>query len=85
MDASIGVTKRQKFMVMAQRRTTKVLKTIRLLSMLNNRRVYEYSEEDVAKIYGAITVELNDMRDKLSHTPQPKNQINFLLDGGSNG
>ena len=51
-------TKRDKFVRLAEARTNKIIDMIRLLGNCSNSRVYEYSKEDVKKIFGAIEEEL---------------------------
>lgn len=48
---------RQRFVALAQARTTKALQGIRQLSHLANTNNYEYSEDDIAKIEAALTDE----------------------------
>lgn len=51
-------TKRDKFVRLAEARTNKIIDMIRLLGNCSNSRVYEYSKEDVKKIFSAIEEEL---------------------------
>ena len=51
-------TKRDKFVRLAEARTNKIIDMIRLLGNCSNSRVYEYSKEDVKKIFGAIEEEV---------------------------
>lgn len=50
--------KRDAFRRLAEKRTNAVLDKIRVLSNCANPYAYEYSEEDVKKIFGAIEREL---------------------------
>jgi hypothetical protein len=47
-------TKRQKFIRLANRRTNSVLNQLKVLSNCSNKYAYDYSEEDVNKIFRAI-------------------------------
>ena len=49
--------KRDRFVRVAARRTQQVLDRLQLLSKCANRAVYEYGEDDVAKIFDAINAE----------------------------
>jgi hypothetical protein len=57
-------TPRERFLTVAEKRTLRVLKDLRLLGNCGNRRAYEYSEEDVEKVFGAIERELARTRAK---------------------
>lgn len=54
--------KRQKFIEIAERRVTRLLKDIRLIGNLSNRGNYIYEREDVSKIFAAIEAELKTSR-----------------------
>lgn len=45
-----GETKRERFVRMAEARTTKVISMLRLLGNCSNQSAYEYSKTDVTKI-----------------------------------
>lgn len=51
-------SKREKFVRIAEARTNKIISMVRLLGNCSNSRVYEYSKEDVKKIFGTIEEEL---------------------------
>jgi hypothetical protein len=51
-------TKREKFVRIAEARTNKIIGMIRLLGNCSSRSTYDYSEKDVADIFGAIEREL---------------------------
>ncbi|HCY49546.1 MAG TPA: hypothetical protein DHU79_04710 [Clostridiales bacterium] len=50
-------TKKEKFVRLAENRTNKVLEMIRLIGNLANKSVYDYTAEDVEKIFKAIETE----------------------------
>jgi len=52
-------SKRERFLTVAERRTVKVLKGVRLLAKCANRSSYEYSTGEVAKIFKAIQDEID--------------------------
>jgi hypothetical protein len=55
---------RAKFVQLAVKRVEKALKDIRLIGNLSNRSNYEYTDEDVAKIFRALQEELTACRKK---------------------
>ncbi|MEO0010165.1 MAG: hypothetical protein ABIK22_01690 [candidate division WOR-3 bacterium] len=57
-----GETKEQRFKRVASRRTQKVLEALRILGNCANRAEYEYTEEDVRKIFSAIEKQLADVK-----------------------
>jgi hypothetical protein len=56
--------KRDAFKRLAERRTTAILERVRLLGNLSNPYAYEYSDEDVRKIFGTIDQELKATKAK---------------------
>lgn len=61
-------SKRDAFLRLAERRTNAVLERVRVLSNCANPYAYEYSEEDVKKIFGAIEQELKVARIKFQQS-----------------
>lgn len=55
-----GETKSEAFERLARARYTKLVKRIRLLGNLGNRNNYEYTDEQIAMLFGHIRVELDD-------------------------
>lgn len=51
-------SKNDKFVRIAEARTNKIISMIKLLGNCSNKSTYEYSKEDVKKIFGAIEEEL---------------------------
>ena len=69
MDAS---GKRERFVRIAEQRTNLILETLRLLGNCANRSNYDYSDEDIRKIFGAIEKELKNTKNKfLGITEKP--------------
>lgn len=50
--------KREKFRELAEKRVSNALKQIQLIGNLSNTRVYEYSEEDIKKIFKTLKEEI---------------------------
>lgn len=51
-------SKSERFVRIAEARTNKIIDMIQLLGNCSNRATYDYSKEDVKKIFGAIENEL---------------------------
>lgn len=62
--------KRDKFTRIAENRTNKILHMIDLLGNCANKRVYDYSEEDVKKIFSAIDKQLSTTKGKFKTNNQ---------------
>lgn len=58
--------KHEKFVRIAENRTNKILGQIRLLGNCANKRNYDYTEEEVKKIFGTIESELHDAKLKFN-------------------
>lgn len=69
--------KRERFVRVAARRTQQVLDRLQLLSKCANRAVYEYGEDDVAKIFDAITEDVAESRRKFED--KAKKRAEFKL------
>ena len=59
--------KREAFLRLAEKRTSVVMDKIRILSNCANPYAYEYTEEDIKRIFGAIEQELKTARPKFAH------------------
>lgn len=57
-------TKRERFVRIAEARTNKILEMIRLLGNCSSKGNYEYTEEDVKKIFGTLERELKNTKNK---------------------
>lgn len=56
--------KRERFKRVAENRTNKIIESIRLLGNCSNKSNYDYSNEDIAKIFNAIEKELKETKQK---------------------
>lgn len=61
-------TKEERFKRLAQQRTRNVLKSLKILGNCSNKSSYEYSEEDLKKIFSAIELELKSTKNKFYGT-----------------
>jgi hypothetical protein len=59
-------TKREKFLRLATQRTREVLDRLRILGNCANRQLYEYTENDVKKIFSAIEDQLKAVKAKFT-------------------
>ncbi len=59
--------KRDTFLRLAEKRTNEVLNRIRILSNCSNRYAYDYTEEDIKRIFSAIDQELKTARARFSN------------------
>ncbi len=59
-------TKREKFIRIAEARTNKIISMVQLLGNCANPGSYEYTEKDVADIFGAIEKEIKLTKMKFS-------------------
>ena len=57
-------TKREKFVRLAEMRTNKILKMMQLLGNCSSKANYEYTEEDVKKIFNVLEKELKNTKNK---------------------
>lgn len=77
--ASTSETPNQKFVRLAETRTQKIIDMLRLLGNCANPYVYEYSKEDVDRIFSAIEYELNMTKKKFSEHNSKKTPDKFSL------
>lgn len=55
-------TKRHRFVRIAENRTNKILDMLRLLSNCSNKSNYDYTDEDIKKIFTAIEKETKNAK-----------------------
>ena len=73
-------TDRQKFVELANKRVSKVLHDMQLIGNLSNRSNYNYTDEDVAKIFRAINGEVKACRKRFDFALNTKENSQFSLD-----
>lgn len=71
-------SKREKFVRIAEARTNKIIDMVQLLGNCSNRAAYDYTEKDVADIFGAIEREVKLAKQKFTATGDK--QTKFKLD-----
>jgi hypothetical protein len=70
---------RERFISLAESRTRKAIKDIRLIANLSNRSNYSYNQEDVAKIFKALESELKVARKRFEDSLRSTAAIEFKL------
>lgn len=65
-------TPAERFKRLATLRTNTVLKRLRILGNCSNRQVYEYTKEDIDKIFAAIDQAVKEAKSKF-HFPKQQN------------
>jgi hypothetical protein len=66
MEENARVTRRQRFVRLANKRVVKAIKAIQLLGNLSS-PAHQYDENDVTKIFEAIQTEVDQARSKFSN------------------
>lgn len=64
--------KSERFKRVAESRTNRIIEQIRLLGNCSNRSNYEYSDDEIKKIFCAIESELRDAKLKFQPKASPK-------------
>lgn len=59
-------TKREKFVRLAEARTNKIIDMLQLLGNCSNLSAYEYTQQDVDKIFSAIDTEVREAKKKFN-------------------
>lgn len=72
-------SKREKFVRLAENRTNKILNMIQLLGNLSSPGTYEYTQQDVEKIFGAIENAAKEAKKRFNKV-EVKNATRFTLD-----
>ncbi len=68
MAKDVKETKRERFVRLAEARTNKIIEMLKLLGNCSNTGSYEYSDEDVKKIFGEIERETRNARSRFMST-----------------
>lgn len=68
-------SKREAFRRLATRRTNAVIERLRILGHCANPWQYEYSEEDIKKIFKAIDTELRTVKAKFQNSSKSEFQL----------
>ena len=71
------MNKKERFEKVAVQRTNKIIKMLELLGNCSNKRNYEYTDEDVEKIFKTLEKELKDAKEKFKN--EKKSRKKFTL------
>jgi len=69
-------TSRERFKRLATTRTNSVLQRLKILGNCSNRHIYEYSEEEIDKIFSEIERRVKEVKAKFHY---PKRRKEFKL------
>ena len=67
--------RRERFVTLAEARTSKALLSIRLIGNLSNRSNYQYTEQDVNRIIRALNQEIADLKRRFKSDDPGKGPI----------
>jgi hypothetical protein len=71
LEVTKSTSKRAKFVEMANKRTDNALHAIALIGNLSNKSTYDYSEDDINQIIGALNKMTQEVREKFVATKGP--------------
>lgn len=71
---------RAKFVKLASQRVSKALKDIQLIGNLSNRSNYDYTDEDITKIFKALNDELATCKRKFETARKKEVKPTFVLE-----
>ncbi len=72
-------TKRDKFVRLAEARTNKIIDMLQLLGNCSNSNAYDYTQQEVDKIFNAIEAEIREAKKKFNKIDSKKS-TRFKLD-----
>lgn len=70
----ISENKSEKFRRLAENRTNIIIQKIQLLGNLSNKAVYDYSDEEVKKMFAAIDASLNEVKERYKTAQKAENK-----------
>ncbi len=76
----MGSLGREKFVKLATKRVNRTIKCINLIGNLSNRSNYDFTDEDVAKIFKALQEELNACQKRFDMASKSDGKGAFTLD-----
>tara|TARA_A100001015_G_C14375957_1_gene476095 strand:- start:261 stop:485 length:225 start_codon:yes stop_codon:yes gene_type:complete len=60
------ISRREKFVSLAEKRTANAIRQIKLIGNLSNRGNYEYTDSDISKIVRALNSEIRTLKDRFA-------------------
>lgn len=79
MSEDLNNKKQERFKKIAEQRTNKIVKTLDLLGNCANKSNYEYTDEQVRKIFNAIEKELKETKIKFESQQEKEKNKTFKL------
>jgi predicted amidohydrolase len=77
-EISRASSRRDKFVKLAESRTSTAIKAIRIIGKLGNKNAYDYDEADVRKIVKALADEIEALKVRMK-TTKPSDGVDFKL------
>ena len=68
-------SKRERFVRLAETRTNKIIEMLKLLGNCSSKTNYEYTEEDVKKIFTALDKELKSTKARVTGTAEKEDRF----------
>lgn len=68
--------KRERFIRIAEQRTNKIIKMLKLLSNCSNKSAYEYTDAEIKKIFDTIETELKNSKSKFCQIGDEEFKLN---------
>lgn len=68
----IQESKRDKFVRLAETRTNKIIDMLQLLGNCSNTSAYDYTQQDIEKIFNAIEMEMKEAKKKFNKVESKK-------------
>ena len=72
-------TKRERFVRLAEARTNKIIDMLKLLGNCSNSSAYDYTQQDVDKIFSAIEAEVREAKRKYTKS-ETRKSTKFTLE-----
>lgn len=70
-------TKRDKFIRIAEARTNKAAEMIKLLGNCANKSTYDYTEDDIKRVFSYLEREMRNARNRFSGMDSDENKFKF--------
>jgi hypothetical protein len=67
--------KRERFVDLAEKRVSKAIQTIRLISNLANKNNYEYSEDESNRVIAALEAEVRHLKSRFAAEAAKRRQL----------
>jgi hypothetical protein len=72
-------TKREKFIMLAENRVEKLVKQIELIGNLSNKNAYDFSEDDVLKIFARLEADLKIAKNRFRFASVKSSEKKFTI------